>query len=62
MSRIPGTYEPGDRVRLRTLSHVEGTVQHDNRKDGGHNVWVRFDHDDSVCCSPDTIISTEVGK
>ena len=60
--RIPGTYEPGDRVKLRVLSHVEGTVQHDNRKDGGRNVWVHWDHNDYVCCEPSEIISVEVGK
>lgn len=61
-SRIPGTYEKGDRVRLRALSHVQGVVTQDNRKDGGRNVWVRWDHDDHMSCEASEIISVEAGR
>jgi hypothetical protein len=63
MSRMPGTYEQGDQVRLRILSHVTGTVHYDNRKDGGRTVWVQWDNGVELhCVSPDEIISVEVGK
>jgi len=68
MNRIPGTYEPGDRVKFRNklaaMPDVEGTVAYDNRKDGGHNVWVLWDNSrgEQMCCTPDTFISVEAGK
>lgn len=64
MSRIPGTYEKGDRVRLRG-SDVEGVVTYDNRKDGGRYVWVdwvHWDGGDAQCCDPNEIISVEAGR
>lgn len=67
MSRIPGTYEKGDRVRIRGYHNgynTEGTVHEDNRKMGGRNVWVEWDTEpgELVCCTPDTFISVEAGK
>ena len=63
MNRIPGTYEPGDRVRIPYVN-VEGAVDYDNRKDGGRNAWVTWDNSrgESMCCVPDTFISVEAGK
>jgi len=63
VSRIPGTYEKGDRVRLLYVK-TEGTVHSDNRKEGGRNVWVEWDTEpgELVCCTPDTFISVEAGR
>ena len=62
MSRIPGTYEAGDRVRI-IPNGVEGVVIEDYRKGGGTSVEIIFDgHRDSFPCTPEAIISVEVGK
>jgi len=62
-SRIPGTFEPGDRVRIQVHNGVEGVVIEDYRKGGGTSVEIIFDgHRDSFPCTPETILSVEAGK
>lgn len=54
MSRIPGTFERGDRVYSVRNPQRHATVIQDNRVTYGVNIYVEWDHDKGshICIDP----------